>query len=124
MSTRNPFYFSRKNRMLRLCLIFNRKLSGMKFLLPEKHQPAVANNSSNGFWKKKIRQLIASRIFMSQTYTSGGRLVDPYTRHGRERGLVPVHFDHDLSGHVGMLVIPEGIVGWHDGGDAPVLFQP
>lgn len=124
MSTRYPFYFSRKNRMWRLCLTFNRKLSAMKFLLPEKYRQAAADDLLKAARTKKSRQVIACRIFMSQTFTSGGRLVDPYTRHGRERGLVPVHFDHDLSGHVGMLVIPEGIVGWHDGGDAPVLFQP
>ncbi|ARQ78341.1 hypothetical protein BRW84_06770 [Oxalobacter formigenes OXCC13] len=44
MSTRYPFYFSRKNRMWRLCLTFNRKLSAMKFLLPEKYRQAAAND--------------------------------------------------------------------------------
>ena len=59
---------------------------------------------------------------MSQTFASGGRLVDPY------RGISNQALCSSTSTMICLvtsayLFIPEGIVGWHDGGDAPVLFS-
>ena len=51
-------------------------------------------------------------------------LVDAYPWHRREGWLVPVHFHHDLSGHVSLFVVTQGIVRRHDSGNTLVLFEP
>lgn len=92
-----------------------------------RHEIFAAGKASRyfreGFFKTENPAWFRCRIFMRTTF-SGAGLVDPDAWHGRERRLVPVHFDHDLSGHVGVLVVTQGIVGRYDGGNAPVLFQP
>lgn len=97
-----------------------------------RHEILSAGNLFDGVERERVknrktRTPPGAWLFMNRKPTlfrSNSRFIHPDARHGRERRFVPVHFHHDLSGHVGMLVVTQSVVSRHDGSDAFVLFQP